>query len=65
MAHHIKKEGSNVKGNNMSKSIRHHIYGLYLKIMVLKHAEQTEQLWSNKKIHCLRKQTSGIEKVWM
>lgn len=44
MADHVKKEGSNVKRNNMSENIRHHIYDLYLKIVVLKYAKQTEQL---------------------
>jgi hypothetical protein len=38
----------------MSKSVRHHMYDLYVEI-VLKHAEQTEQLWSNNKIQCLLK----------
>jgi hypothetical protein len=43
VADHVKKEGNSVKGNNMSKSVRHHMYDLYVEI-VLKHAEQTEQL---------------------
>jgi hypothetical protein len=41
MADHVKKRGTSAKGNNMTKSIRHCSYDLYFKIMVIKHAEQT------------------------
>jgi hypothetical protein len=44
MADDVKNDGSSVNGNNMSTIVRHHIFYLYLKIVVLKYVEQPEQL---------------------
>jgi hypothetical protein len=40
MAVHVRK-CKGIKGNNVGKSVRHHSSDLYLKAMVIKHAEQT------------------------
>jgi hypothetical protein len=41
MAVHVKKRSSSAKVNNVSKGIMLSSYGLYFKVIVIKHAKQT------------------------